>query len=79
MEKALSSADANRKFSELLRDVREGGTYVITSHGRPVAKITPYTQRDRVTAAARKVLFDRLRRQRVARIGRWTRDELYEG
>ena len=57
---------------------RAGGTYVITSHGLLVAKITPYTQRDRVTAAARNVLFDRLRRQRVTRIRRWTRDELYE-
>ncbi|MBV9518068.1 MAG: type II toxin-antitoxin system prevent-host-death family antitoxin, partial [Hyphomicrobiales bacterium] len=34
MEKAVSAADANRRFSLLLRGVREGHSYVITSHGK---------------------------------------------
>ena len=34
MEKAVSAADANRKFSKLLRAVREGHSYVVTSHGK---------------------------------------------
>lgn len=41
MEKAISAAEANRKFSQLLREVKEGRTYVVTSHGRPVARISP--------------------------------------
>jgi prevent-host-death family protein len=80
MEKAISAADANRNFSQLLRDVREGRSYVVTSHGRPVARITP------IQSKAGKVsdspawgrLLRRLRKQPVMNIGRWTRDELYE-
>jgi len=41
MEKTVSAADANRRFSQLLREVRQGSSYVVTSHGRPVARIVP--------------------------------------
>lgn len=78
MEKAISAADANRKFSKVLRDVREGQSYVVTSHGKAVARIAPFKQ-DRVTAAnARNFLLNRLRTERVVKIGRWKRDELYD-
>jgi hypothetical protein len=30
MEKAISAADANRKFSQILREVKEGRSYVVT-------------------------------------------------
>jgi prevent-host-death family protein len=75
---AVSAADANREFSKLLRRVREGQSYVITSHGRAVAKIVPISGDEKVRAAARATLFTRLRRQRGVNIGRWTRDELYD-
>jgi prevent-host-death family protein len=78
MGKAVSAAEANRNFSQLLRRVRDGGSYVITTHGRPVARIIPFTARDAVAAAAKTALLKRLRAQRGADIGRWTRDELYE-
>jgi prevent-host-death family protein len=45
MKKAISAADANRRFSPLLRDVREGQSYVVTSHRRPVASIAPVQTR----------------------------------
>ncbi|TIP01752.1 MAG: type II toxin-antitoxin system prevent-host-death family antitoxin, partial [Mesorhizobium sp.] len=41
MDEAVSAADANRRFSYILREVREGQSYVVTSHGRPVARIVP--------------------------------------
>jgi len=78
MSKAVSAAQANRNFSQLLRGVRDGDSYVITSHGKPVARIIPFTARDAVADAARTALFKRLRAQRGTVIGRWTRDELYE-
>jgi prevent-host-death family protein len=78
MGKAVSAADANRNFSHLLRQVRDGGSYVITAHGKPVAKIVPFTAHDAVAAAAKTALLKRLRAQRGAAVGRWTRDELYE-
>jgi prevent-host-death family protein len=78
MGKAVSAAAANRDFSKLLREVRDGASFVITSHGKPVAKIVPFVAQDRVRDAAKATLLARLRTQRAINIGRWTRDELYE-
>ena len=78
MEKAISAADANRKFSRLLRDVREGQSYVVTSHGRPVARIAPVEENRTTTSSARSSLLGRLRSERVVKVSRWQRDELYE-
>ncbi len=78
MEKAVSAADANRKFSKLLRAVREGHSYVVTSHGKAVAKIVPVEKNDGATPGARAALVKRLRSEPVVTVGRWNRDELYE-
>ncbi|MGO9123608.1 MAG: type II toxin-antitoxin system Phd/YefM family antitoxin [Terriglobales bacterium] len=78
MEKAISAADANRRFSQLLRDVKTGQSYLVTSHGRPVARIAPVGERSLATSSARSSLLKRLRSERVLTIGRWKRDELYE-
>jgi antitoxin (DNA-binding transcriptional repressor) of toxin-antitoxin stability system len=58
--------------------VREGRSFVITSHGRPVARLVPVDAGDRTTRRARSLLVERLRQQSVTDIGRWTRDELYD-
>jgi prevent-host-death family protein len=83
MEKTVSAADANRRFSDLLRGVRKGRSYVVTSHGRPVAKLVPAETDERNAAAARTALLARLKSQPAAQDDkarkRWTRDELYEG
>ena len=78
MDKAVSAADANRNFSQLLQGVRRGRSYVVTSHGKPVAKIVPVSEGDAVASSAWTTLLARLRSQPVVDIGRWTRDELYE-
>lgn len=80
MEKAISAANANRKFSQLLREVKEGRSFVVTSHGRPVARIAPVLTKISGSAAekAKARLLARLRRQPVIDIGPWTRDELYD-
>lgn len=78
MNKAISAADANRRFSELLRTVKNGRSVVVTSHGKPVAKITPVADDDRTARKARSALFARLRKERPVNAGRWTRDELYD-
>ena len=76
MEKTISAAEANQAFSRLLREVREGQSFVVTSHGRPIARISPL-KHDR-GGNARASLLNRLRSERVIKIGRWDRDELYE-
>jgi len=78
MEKTVSAAEANRTFSQLLRGVREGRRYVVTSHGKPVARIVPADKHDKVAARARAALISRLQRQAAVRAERWARDELYE-
>jgi prevent-host-death family protein len=77
MDKTISAAEANRRFSEILRGARDGETYVVTSHGRAVARITPVSEAQ--DAAKRAALLRRLKSQRVGRKGtlRWKRDELY--
>jgi len=78
MEEAVSAADANRRFSLLLRGVREGRSYVVTSHGKPVARLIPAGKHDDIATSARSALLSRLEKQPVMNAGRWTRDELYE-
>ena len=78
MDRSVSAADATRRFSELLRSVRQGNQVVITSHGKPVAKLVPVEGEQRSGTAARAILFDRLRTEQVLDVGRWTREELYE-
>ena len=74
----VSAADANRRFSELLRQVRRGRSFVVTSHGKPVARLVPVDEGDQVSARARGLLLDRLQSQPVIDIGPGNRDELYE-
>jgi prevent-host-death family protein len=78
MEEAVSAAEANRRFSRLLRDVRAGHSFVVTAHGRPVARIVPVAEDEPVRQAAREALFRRLDAQPVQESGAWHRDELYD-
>jgi prevent-host-death family protein len=78
LEHSISAADANRHFSLVLRTVREGGSYVVTSHGKPVARVVPAGQHEAVTTASRDLLIKRLAAQPVIDVGSWQRDELYE-
>ena len=78
MDKPVSAAEANRRFSRLLRGVREGRSYLVTAHGRPVARLVPAGGIDAVAAGARAALLKRLGKQPVVDVGRWRRDELYE-
>jgi prevent-host-death family protein len=78
MEKMVSAADANRNFSQLLHGVRRGRIYVVTNHGKPIAKLSPIEDAGDAGFSARADLLARLRRQKTTRSGSWTRDELYE-
>lgn len=76
--RCVSAADANREFSKILRDVREGETITVTSRGEPVAVISPIGQARRPGQdSAKAALLVRLHGQAPAGIA-WTRDELYE-
>ncbi len=79
MDQRISAAEANRAFSRLLRKVREEGrSFVVTVHGKPVARVDPCNAALVNRKAARLTLFERLSRQAVSNMGHWSRDELYE-
>jgi prevent-host-death family protein len=78
MDEAVSAAEANRRFSLILRGVREGNSYVVTSHGKPVARILPADAQDETTTASHSALLSRLAKQPIVSAGSWSRDELYE-
>lgn len=81
MSEFISAAEANRHFSQVIRGVREDrATYVVTAHGKPVAKIVPVTdERDTaVREAARKEMLERWASRPLLVIGPWTRDELHD-
>jgi prevent-host-death family protein len=79
MEKIISAAEVRRKFSGVLREVREGRAFMITSHGTPVARIVPIkSKQSRVgDLPAWSRLLRRTRKQAVRNIGQWKRAELY--
>lgn len=76
MDKVIAAAEANRRFSSILREVGHGDSFTITSHGRPVARIVPadHAERD----VQRDAFLKRLREQPTMNIGPWQRDELYD-
>ncbi len=37
--KEIGAYEAKTRFSKLLRDVSKGGEYLITNHGKPVARL----------------------------------------
>ncbi len=78
MSISISAAEANRRFSLVLREVRDGASYVVTSHGRPVAKIVPVGDDERVADAAMEALLARLRTNPIMNVEPWTREELYD-
>jgi len=78
MSAAIAAAEANRSFSNLLGQVKNGRTVTITSHGRPVAKMMPVGVDQGITTAARATLFARLKAAGLTQAGTWTRDDLYE-
>lgn len=74
----ITAADANRQFSSLLRQVSQGETVTVLSHGRPVAVIGPAKDDQADRAAARARLLARLKGEPAADERNWTRDELYD-
>lgn len=77
MDRAITASDANQRFSEVLRDVQAGETFVVMSRGRAVAKVTPVD-----AGSDRRLAVDRLLDYVAALPKRslpgWQREHLYE-
>ena len=76
--KAITSTEANREFSKLLRAVAHGETVQITSRGRPIATLNPVvgTHTEKRRLAAKPQLLARLAKLRSSGQRDWARDEL---
>ena len=78
MDNTYPATVAGLRFSELLKVVKQGRSVIITSHGKPVARVVPYVGDTRTAEVARSALFARLKAERITKIGLWSRAELYE-
>ena len=77
MERAVTASEANQRFSELLREVRKGESFVVTARGRPVARVTPIDDLADQTRALDDLL-DFVATLPRRRLAGWRREELYE-
>ena len=80
MERTITATEANRDFSRVFREVAAGESYVVTSRGQPLVRMTPATDRtdrdgDRI--ARRHALIDALAALPLVAAGRITRDDGY--
>jgi prevent-host-death family protein len=74
---SISSADANRHFSALLREVAAGEEIVVVSRGKPVARIVGVNSANESRVAAKSSLLKRLKTQKPTGARNWSRDDLY--
>jgi prevent-host-death family protein len=74
---SISSADANRHFSALLREVAAGEEIVVVSRGKPVARIVGVDSAMQHRVVAKKALLQRLKKQKPTGTRNWSRDDLY--
>ena len=82
MTKFVSAAEANRHFSKLLREASAGERVVVTSRGKPVAEIVPFSQKDERSEEQRvadfRAFLKRLAEKPALNLPKATRDEMYE-
>lgn len=64
MNKTVTAAEANRDFSKLLRSVREGDSFIVTSHGTPVARLVPIEDDTAKREEAKQRYLDELMNER---------------
>ena len=76
--KTVSAAEANRHFSNLLRDVATGETITVLSRGKPVATIARAHGQASGRQHAKQRLLKRLQQQQSSGVRDWTRDDLYQ-
>lgn len=76
MDRPISASEANQHFSEMLREVQEGESYVVLSRGRPVARLVPIDREAERKAVADLVAFLETLPRRHGK--NWTRESLYD-
>jgi prevent-host-death family protein len=75
MDRAISASEANQRFSEMLRDVQSGESFVVLSRGRPVARVVPIESGGSAKAVDDLLAF--LKTLPRVHAGPWKREDLY--
>ena len=75
----IGAFEAKNRLSELLVAVENGEEVTITKHGRPVAKLVPFTAHDKARVAAAIAELRELRRKVRLGDGETVRDLIDEG
>lgn len=75
MDRTITATQANQGFSELLRDVQDGVSFVVLSRGRAVARVVPIEDGDGPQKLEALLRFVETQPQRIA--GAWSREDLY--
>lgn len=78
MPKTISATEANRRFSELLRLIDEGETFIVTTHGRPRVRMERVRKDAHEQSAANGQPRDRRRHQESQDVSLVARDRRYE-
>ena len=76
--KTVTAAEANRRFSAVLRDASQGEEMTIVSRGKPVATIGPVKTNSLDRKVAKESLINRLKNNDISGDRNWTRNELYD-
>jgi prevent-host-death family protein len=75
--KSVGAYEAKTRFAELLREVENGETIIVTRHGLPIARLSPMEKEADDAAAAIEELH-RYRREHRPTLGGTTLRELIE-
>lgn len=80
MDRLITATEANQRFSEMLRDVQSGESFVVTSRGKPVARLVPINEATAIAEQRRKVhdFLDYVETLPIRDAGPWKRDDLYD-
>lgn len=85
--RTVSATDANRYFSNILREVKAGATVVVTSRGEAIARIVPLSPAERIEAEKKEAERQRAWEDHIARLKSqpalnipitWTRADVYD-
>lgn len=81
MATQITATEANQRFSEMLRRVQQGESFVVTSRGHPVARLEAANDSHVDDPEERRKSMEELiafmRRQPV-RVFDWKREDLYD-
>lgn len=80
MERLITATEANQRFSEMLRDVQSGESFVVTSRGKPVAKLVPIDEAAMIAEQSKKIgaLLEYVETLPRMNAGPWKREDLYD-